>query len=45
MIELYHGSNMIVKEIDLNKGRLGKDFGKGFYLSEDKHQAMRILCW
>lgn len=42
MIELYHGSNMIVKEIDLNKGRLGKDFGKGFYLSEDKHQAMRM---
>ena len=42
MIELYHGSNMVVKDIDLSKGRLGKDFGKGFYLSEDKHQAMRM---
>lgn len=42
MIELYHGSNMVVKDIDLCKGRLGKDFGKGFYLSEDKHQAMRM---
>lgn len=42
MIELYHGSNMAVTKIDLNKCRLGKDFGKGFYLSEDKHQAMRM---
>lgn len=42
MIELYHGSNMVIKEVDLSKGRLGKDFGKGFYLSEDKHQAMRM---
>ena len=42
MIELYHGSNMVVKDIDLSKRRLGKDFGKGFYLSEDKHQAMRM---
>lgn len=42
MIELYHGSNMVIKEVDLSKGRLGKDFGKGFYLSENKHQAMRM---
>ena len=42
MIELYHGSNMVIKEVDLSKVRLGKDFGKGFYLSEDKHQAMRM---
>lgn len=42
MIELYHGSNVIVDKIDLNKGRVGKDFGKGFYLSDNKHQAMRM---
>ena len=42
MIELHHGSNVAIKEIDLTKGRLGKDFGKGFYLSEDKQQAMRM---
>ncbi len=42
MIELYHGSNVIVDKIDLDKGRVGKDFGKGFYLSDDKHQAMRM---
>ncbi len=42
MIELYHGSNMIVSEVDFNKCRIGKDFGKGFYLSDDKHQAMKM---
>ena len=42
MIELYHGSNVAIKEIDLSKGRLGKDFGHGFYLSDDKQQAMRM---
>ena len=42
MIELYHGSNVAIKEIDLSKGRLGKDFGQGFYLSDDKLQAMRM---
>lgn len=42
MIELYHGSNVVIKEIDLSKGRLGKDFCQGFYLSDDKRQAMRM---
>lgn len=42
MIELYHGSNMVVTEVDLNRCRIGKDFGKGFYLSDDKYQAMKM---
>ena len=42
MIELYHGSNMLVKDVDFARCRVGKDFGKGFYLTEDKHQAMRM---
>lgn len=36
---LYHGSNVEIDVIDLSKSRPGKDFGKGFYLSEDKSQA------
>ena len=42
MIELYHGSNIEIDKIDLKKGRLGKDFGRGFYLSEDKTQALKM---
>ncbi|TGX83183.1 DUF3990 domain-containing protein [Palleniella muris] len=38
-MELYHGTNMRFKEIDLSKSKQGKDFGKGFYLSADYKQA------
>lgn len=39
MINLYHGSNVIINEIDLKRGRRGKDFGQGFYLNADLQQA------
>lgn len=39
---LYHGSNVAIDEIDLSKSRPGKDFGKGFYLSADKQQALEM---
>lgn len=39
---LYHGSNIAIDEIDLSKSRPGKDFGKGFYLSADKQQAIEM---
>lgn len=39
---LYHGSNMEVKEIDLNRSEVGKDFGVGFYLTASKVQAERM---
>ena len=39
MITLYHGSNVEINGIDLSRGRSGKDFGKGFYLSVDMEQA------
>lgn len=39
MTLLYHGSNVEIKEIDLSKGKRGKDFGKGFYLNADRKQA------
>lgn len=39
---LYHGSNCDIQEIDLNKCKPNKDFGKGFYLTTLKEQAQRM---
>lgn len=39
---LYHGSNVEIDVIDLKKGRRGKDFGQGFYLSADLQQAREM---
>ena len=39
---LYHGSNMIIDKIDLDMSKPNKDFGKGFYLSENESQAMEM---
>lgn len=39
---LYHGSNVEIAKIDLNRGRRGKDFGQGFYLSADRGQAQMM---
>jgi hypothetical protein len=36
---LYHGSNGRIEQIDLAKGRIAKDFGKGFYLSPSLQNA------
>lgn len=41
-MNLYHGSNMPISEIDLSKGKKGKDFGQGFYLSALYSQAYRM---
>ncbi len=41
-MHLYHGSNMVVDDIDLSKSRPNKDFGRGFYLSADIQQAWRM---
>ncbi|MBR2238304.1 MAG: DUF3990 domain-containing protein [Prevotella sp.] len=41
-MKLYHGSNMSIDEIDLKRGRRGKDFGQGFYLSADRSQAQMM---
>lgn len=30
MINLYHGSNVSIEQINLNMGHKGEDFGKGF---------------
>lgn len=39
---LYHGSNVEIMEVDLNKCKPYKDFGKGFYLTSIKEQAIRM---
>lgn len=39
---LYHGSNMEIEVIALEKSKPNKDFGKGFYLSENEPQAMEM---
>lgn len=36
---LYHGSNIEINTIDLLKSKPNKDFGRGFYLTEDLSQA------
>lgn len=42
---LYHGSNMLIEDIDLDKSKPNKDFGKGFYLSESEMQATEMATF
>ena len=39
---LYHGSNVSVERIDLRCSKPNKDFGQGFYLSENEEQALQM---
>ena len=41
-MKLYHGTNMDFEEIDLKKSRKQKDFGQGFYLSDNYQQAFEM---
>ena len=41
-MKLYHGSTVDIDRIDLSRSRPNKDFGRGFYLSADEQQAMRM---
>jgi len=38
-MRVYHGSYTLIDEIDLEKCEIGKDFGKGFYVTKIKEQA------
>lgn len=42
---LYHGSNIAIETIDLSKSKPNKDFGKAFYLSEQKQQAEEMAAF
>ena len=39
---LYHGTNIDFKEIDLTKSNFFKDFGRGFYLTDIRLQAIEL---
>jgi len=40
---LYHGTLSLFNDVDVTKGKGYKDFGKGFYLTQDKHHAIRLV--
>ena len=41
-MKLYHGSNVPVTVPDLQHSKPYKDFGRGFYLSADRKQAVEM---
>lgn len=41
-MKLYHGSDILITKPEIEKGRPYKDFGKGFYLSDDLQQARNM---
>ena len=42
---LYHGSTVEIEEIDLSLSKPNKDFGKGFYLSDNFEQAFEMATY
>lgn len=42
---LYHGTYTNFNIIDLSKSNKGKDFGKGFYLSDNYEQAHQLAVF
>lgn len=41
-MKLYHGTNLRFGNIDLTKSKPNKDFGQGFYLSDNYEQALEL---
>lgn len=41
-MKLYHGSNILIDKIELSKSKPNKDFGRGFYLSDNEEQALEM---
>jgi hypothetical protein len=39
-MKLYHGSNVGIRQVDLTQCRPNKDFGRGFYTTHIKEQAI-----
>lgn len=44
-MKLFHGSNIIIEDIDLSKSKPFKDFGTGFYLSDIESQAQEMASF
>lgn len=42
-MKLYHGSNLVIERIDLYRSKPCKDFGRGFYLSDDLYRRKNWL--
>lgn len=40
---LYHGTVSEIEKVDVELGRSRKDFGRGFYMSVSKNQAVGML--
>jgi hypothetical protein len=38
-MQVYHGSYMVIDEIDLSKTHPNRDFGQGFYVTKFREQA------
>ena len=43
-MRLYHGTNVDFDSIDLEKSRKYKDFGQGFYLTDNRSQAEQLAA-
>lgn len=43
-MRLYHGSTVVVKRPNIQKGRKATDFGRGFYTTTNFEQAKNGLC-
>ena len=43
-MRLYHGSPMVIRRPELNKGRLSNDYGQGFYCTENPEMAKEWAC-
>ena len=41
-MKFYHGTNVDFRAIDFRKCKPNKDFGKGFYLTDLKRQAVQM---
>lgn len=44
-MKLYHGSTVVIDKIDLSVSKPNKDFGKGFYLSDNEQQAYEMASY
>ena len=43
-ITIYHGSDHIIKQPDIKKGKMYNDYGQGFYCTEDLELAKEWAC-
>lgn len=44
-MKLYHGSTVVIDKINLSLSKPNKDFGKGFYLSDNEQQAFEMASY